>query len=185
MKSFLLGMVCSLLFFSGTAYKRVDVKTVRADKTKSYITYHMSHPLHNWDGTSKEVDAVIQYDAVSRHILKVAALAKVASFDSKNSNRDSHMLEVTDAIKFPSVSFVSSSIVYSGSSINVSGTLSFHGLNKNISFTANEQEQGSHKIVTGKFVLLLDDFKVERPSMMMMKTDNEMKFDFVMDFPMN
>ncbi len=174
-----------LLVINIHAVNKVDIKAARADKSKSFITYHMVHPLHTWDGTSKDVDAIIQYDDKTFQIIKVAIVAKVSSFDSKSSNRDSHMMEVTEAIKYPNVTFVSSSIIDNGTSVDVTGTINFHGVNKEIHFTAKEKFENKHKIVSGDFVLLQDDFKIERPSMMMMKTENEMKMNFSMDFPIN
>ena len=165
--------------------KTIDIKTAKADKAKSTIEYHMVHPMHSWDGISKEVEGVIQYEASTNLITKVAILAKVASFDSKNSNRDSHMLELTEAIKYPNVSFVSSSVKDNGTSVEVAGTITFHGVSKQISFTAKEEFINQHKIVSGNFILLLEDFKIERPSMMMLKTENEFKLSFSVDFPLS
>lgn len=163
----------------------VDIKSARIDKAKSFITYHMVHPMHSWDGISKEVDGVIQYDDKTFQITKVAIVAKVASFDSKSSNRDSHMMEVTEAIKYPTVTFVSTSVKDDGSSVDVTGTISFHGVSKPIHFIAKEEFADKRKIISGEFILLLEDFKIERPSMLMMKTENEMKMSFSVEFVLN
>ena len=145
----------------------------------------MVHPMHSWDGVCKEVEGIIQYDDQSKQITKVAIVAKVSSFNSKNSNRDSHMMEVTEAIKYPTVSFVSSSVKDNVNSVEVSGSITFHGVTKQISFTAKEETGSNKKVVSGQFVLLLEDFKIERPSMMMMKTENEMKLNFSVEFSLN
>ena len=42
----------------------------------------------------------------------------------------------------------------------------------------NESVINNKKVINGEFVVLLEDFKIERPSMMLMKTDNEMKMNF-------
>lgn len=185
MKKIVSVLLLFIFLISAVAFIKFDVKAARADKTKSFITYHMVHPMHSWDGTSKDIDGVIQYDDKTNQIIKVAILAKVSSFDSKSSNRDSHMMEVTEAIKYPTVSFVSSSIKDDGSTVDVTGTITFHGVSKQIHFTAKDQLVGKRKIVNGEFVLLLEDFKIERPSMMMMKTENEMKMSFSVEFELN
>lgn len=172
-------------YFSANANTSQGLKTSRIDKSKSFITYHMSHPMHNWDGTSKEVDGIVQYDEGTKQISKVAIAVKVASFDSKNSNRDSHMMEVTEAIKYPSVTFVSSSIKEEGTNVDITGTITFHGVNKQIHFSGKETMAGNRKVISGEFVVLLEDFKIERPSMMMMKTDNEMKMSFSVECVLN
>jgi polyisoprenoid-binding protein YceI len=181
-----ISFVAVAVFFIGSSFMHLnDIKTAKVDKSKSTIGYHMVHPMHSWDGVSKDVDGMIQFDDQTHLITKVAILAKVSSFDSKNSNRDSHMMEVTEAIKYPTVSFVSSSIKDNGAAVEVTGTISFHGVSKQISFTANEVSATNRKTVSGQFVLLLEDFKIERPSMMMMKTENEMKLNFSVEFPFN
>ncbi|MEI6948549.1 YceI family protein [Paraflavisolibacter sp. H34] len=160
------------------------VKTIRADKKTSTITYHMSHPLHSFKATSRNVDAVIEYDEGAGAVRKVAVLAKVSSFDSDNSNRDSHMLEATEALKYPNVTFSSTSVSEANHRLTVQGVLNFHGVGKNISFDASEQDVKGHRIVTGGFTVLLTDHKIDRPSLLMMPVDNEMKVDFKMDFPL-
>ncbi len=185
MKKIFSALLLFVFLINVFAFNRIDSKTAKIDKSKSFITYHMVHPMHSWDGTSKDVDGVIQYDDKTNQITKVAILAKVSTFDSKSSNRDSHMMEVAEAIKFPTVSFVSSSIKDDGISVDVTGTITFHGVSKQIHFTAKEQLIDKRKIVSGDFIVLLEDFKIERPSMMMMKTENEMKMSFSVEFILN
>ena len=100
------------------------------DKTKSSITYSMNHLLHAWDGISEQVNGVVQLGPDNR-IEKVAIASKVSAFDSKNSNRDAHMLEVVEALKFPNISFYSTSITETKKGeLDVKGVLQFHGVNK-------------------------------------------------------
>ena len=159
------------------------IKSARLDKSQSTITYHMNHPMHSWDGVSKAVDGIVQYDEKSLQISKVAIAVKVSSFDSDNSNRDSHMMEVTEAIKYPNVTFVSTAITDNGSILDITGTLSFHGVSKSIHFTATKTRSGNRISVTGNFIILIEEYNLERPSLMMVKTDNEvgMKFTAVFD----
>ena len=180
---FLFVMMIALSGFTGK--KIFDIKTVRLDKSKSSVAYHMSHPMHDWDGISKEIDGAVQFDNVSGKIVKVAVMARVSSFDSKNSNRDSHMLEVTEAIKYPTVSFVSTSVKDDGNTIDITGNITFHNVTKPVHFIANAVSENKNRIVSGNFILLLEDFKIERPSLMMVKTSNEMKMSFSVQYGMN
>ena len=109
---------------------------------------------------------------------KVAMLAKVLCFDSQNSNRDSHMLEVTEALKYPNVTFSSTSITQNGNQLAVKGTLNFHEVAREVSFMANVQTVNHHKIVTGGFTTLLEDYKINQPSLMLLPVDNKMKIEF-------
>lgn len=154
-------------------------KSARIDKASSSITYHMDHPMHSWDGISKAVDGIIIYDEKTLLISKVAIVVKVSTFDSDNSNRDSHMMEVTEALKYPTVTFSSTSIKDDGTKIEVTGNLGFHGVVKQVSFVAQKTHSQNKFTVVGEFPLYLEDFKIERPSLMMVKTENKfgMKFD--------
>jgi hypothetical protein len=68
----------------------------QADRTRildqSTLTYHMSHPLHEVDEVSRPVKGKGVCHAGQCDFL-LAALVK--SFDSGDSNRDLHMLQVT------------------------------------------------------------------------------------------
>lgn len=152
-------------------------QTLRADKANSSIKYFMKHALHSWQGVSQEINSIVQLNAQG-DIEKVAATVPVKSFDSKNANRDSHMLEVTDALTYPNVSFYSTSITKTADGYDVKGVLNFHGVEKPVTMQAKEVRQGSKRLITGSFIFLLEDHKVERPSLMMVKTDNEVKIAF-------
>lgn len=152
-------------------------QTLRADKAQSSIKYFMKHALHSWQGVSQEVNSIIQLNAQG-DIEKVAATVPVKSFDSKNANRDSHMLEVTDALTHPNVSFYSTSISKTTDGYDVKGMLKFHGVEKPVNIQAKELREGSKRTITGGFIFLLEDHKVERPTLMMVKTDNEVRIAF-------
>lgn len=152
------------------------------DKKKSTITYSMNHLLHAWDGTSNELNGVVQLNS-KNELEKVAIVSKVSAFDSKSSNRDSHMLEVTEAIKFPNISFYSTSLTETKKGEwDVKGILQFHGVNKEISFKANAKESNGITQMNGNFIFLLEDFKIERPSFMLKPVDNEVKVRFEVFF---
>lgn len=149
-----------------------------ADKSHSTITYAMNHLLHSWTGTSKDVNSVILTDENKKTISQVAVSVKISSFDSKNANRDSHMMEVTEALKYPDITFSSKSITQDGNKLSVEGTLSFHGVNKDISFEAEEIKNKNKIEVTGGFDVNMTDFNIERPTLMGVATDDEIKITF-------
>ncbi len=146
-----------------------------ADKTKSTVTYSLRHPLHKWDGMSKDISSLIVYNRGNKTIDNVAVAIKIASFDSENANRDSHTIEVLDAIKIPNVTFTSTSIISEGENLKVSGNLTFHGVTKPISFSAKESINGKELIVTGNFEIKLTDFKITPPSLMGIATEDLIK----------
>lgn len=175
MMTLLLVTVCSSVF------AQIDTK-VYNDKKKSEITYTMSHPLHEWTGESDAVTSVIMVDADRNNISQVAVTAKISSFDSKNANRDSHMIEVTDAIKYPSVTFASKSITKDGNTLKVRGNLTFHGITKSIAFDAQVKKSGDQLTVTGGFPVKMTDYKIDPPSLLGIPTKDEFKIDFKVVF---
>lgn len=149
-----------------------------SDKKESYIEYSMNHPLHSWTGKSSDFTSVIVADETKTKISQVAVSAKISSFDSKNANRDSHAIEVLEAIKYPSVTFASSSVVPSGQKLTVTGALTFHGVTRTITFEATELKKGNSVEISGAFAVNMTDYKIERPSLMGFPTEDEIKISF-------
>lgn len=151
-----------------------------ADKKLSSITYSMRHPLHAWTGVSKDVSSVIVSEGAKSNIKQVAVSVRVATFDSKNANRDSHMLETTEALKFPNITFSGDVVNAQDNRLSVSGELTFHGVNKPLIFEVSTAEKGGKLEVKGGFTVQLSDFDISRPSLMGIPTNEEIKVEFLM-----
>jgi len=174
--------ICFFPLFIGLASSvfAQDAGTVKvfADKKVSSITYTMLHPLHTWDGTSKEVNSVILTNADKSVLTQVAVSVKLGSFDSKNANRDSHMIEVAEGLKYPIISFSSTSIQTQGDVLLVKGNVSFHGVTQPITFEAKRKTTGSNLEVSGAFTLKMTQFKIEPPSLLGVAADDVLKLKF-------
>jgi polyisoprenoid-binding protein YceI len=152
------------------------------DKKNSFVSYDMNHLLHSWTGTSRDLKGVAQMGANGK-LEKVAIVVNIGTFDSENSNRDAHMLEVTEALKYPNISFYSTSIIESKpGELELKGVLQFHGVNKETNFKASISSKGSTSTAKGEFIFLLEDYKIDRPSFMLNKVDNEVKIKFEVSF---
>src|ERR1035437_9451062 len=68
---------------------------------RSTLIYHMSHPMHEVEGTSHAALGKGVCHAGQCDFLIAAA---VKSFDSGDSNRDLHMIQTTRGAQFPIVS---------------------------------------------------------------------------------
>jgi polyisoprenoid-binding protein YceI len=154
-------------------------KRVVADKKESSITYYLKHPLHEVESVSNEADCIADIDPVKKEIEKVEVQVDVTTFNSGNSNRDSHAMEVIDALDYPYATFSSSEIKQIGDSLDVKGKLTFHGISKDISISAFPKWSGNKLIVNGKFNISLTAFKVERPSLLMIPVEDNLKFYLV------
>ena len=150
------------------------------DVTSSSITYTMKHKLHAWDGTSKQVNVASKWNGDK--LEQISVLAKVSSFNSGLSSRDSHMIEVLDALTIPNITFSSTSIKYNGADIITTGKLQFHGVTNEIQFVVKAKKENNQWLYEGEFPVLLESYNVERPSLLFVKTDNMMKIKFVLVF---
>src|SRR5437867_6702433 len=111
------------------------------------LTYTVVHKLHEVRGTTRQVEgrALAQPDGG----LRVQVRAKVASFDSGNSNRDEHMREVTHEPSHPYVQIKGTAAgvtlpISAPVEVKLEGTLYFNGLQKpeHIMVRLEPQEDG-------------------------------------------
>lgn len=175
----------SILFSTMQAQNNTANKFT-CDKSQSSITYSMSHPLHDWSGISKDVVAVILTNDSKTELKGVAVAAKVQSFDSDNANRDSHMMEVTEALKYPLVTFKATNIKQiSDKTYRLTGMLTFHGVSKEVSSDAERNSTKGKTRVTGGFTVKISDFNIQNPSLMGIECKDEirMKYDLVFLHP--
>lgn len=161
-----------LLFVAATA----QAQQLRVDVETSFITYEASHPVHDWSGTSNEVQGVmvLENDIPKR----IAVVTPVSAFDSKNSNRDGHAVEVLEALLFPKVSFYSDEITLDGDVLNLKGALKFHGVSLPLTAKANWTKQPDVWVLEGAFELQPSKFDVKLPSFMLVKMRDNLSIGF-------
>ncbi|SFD54082.1 YceI family protein [Spirosoma endophyticum] len=153
-------------------------RKVMADKAASTVSYAAKHPLHNWEGVSHDVNCAMIYNDESKQPESIAVSIKVASFDSDNNNRDSHAVEAMEGIKYPNVTFTSSDIKSDNGALTAKGTLTFHGVARPVTLQATSKEAGGKMTLIGEFPVNMTDYKIERPSLMGMKTEDAMILRF-------
>ena len=172
--SIIIILLCTTTSFA----QKLKLKKLYATKNKSDITYAMNHPLHAWTGVSNNILSVMLLDTSNMEINELAVVVKIASFNSKNSNRDSNTIEVTEALKYPNVSLSSNSIKQANDRLTVKGTLKFHGISKEIIFDAQKEIIKDEIKVTGNFKILMTDFKIKPPKLLGIATDKNIKLSF-------
>jgi hypothetical protein len=155
----------------------VTLPTFAADSQwvlqESTLTYHVSHPLHQSEGVSHAAKGKGVCHAGQCEFL---IAVPVKSFDSADSNRDLHMLQVTRGAEFPLVT-VRTRLPESdaaASSINVDLEIQFAGQTaqyKQVPFKL--EKQGNQIHITGAIPATLADFKIDPPSLLTMPVKNE------------
>ena len=176
-----ISLILVLLFgiFAGTS---AQTKLAEAIKDESSITYRLSHLLHTIEAVSKDAAYRMEIDPVKKEIKTVSAQVDVTTFDSGNSNRDSHAMEVVDAITYPTAAFTSKSISQKGDSLTVAGQLTFHGITKDVVMLGVANWSQNKLEVQGAFTISLTAFQVQRPSLLMVPVNDELRFTLKASF---
>jgi len=140
---------------------------------QSTLTYHVSHPLHQIDGVSHQARGkAVCHEGQCDFLIAVP----VKSFDSGDSNRDLHMIQVARGAQFPMVvvRFRLPADAASLTTINADLEIEFAGQTahyKQIPF--QRASQGGNARITGTIPATLSDFKIESPSLLAIPTKNE------------
>ena len=159
-----------ILFFQVAFAQGVPV-TIDADQ--SFISYDGRHPAHNWTGVSKEIKGSFIFDKDNPTASNVDLFVPVFSFDSKNSNRDSNMLDVIEDYFYPTVSFTSAGIIKQENQYYIKGLLFFHGIKKEITIPVNFTLDDKKIKVDADFSISLTDYKIKRPSLLTIKMKDD------------
>ena len=150
---------------------------VRADSQwvlqQSTLSYHASHPLHNTDGVSHAARGKGGCHAGQCDFL---IAAPVKSFDSGDSNRDLHMIQVTRGAQFPMVTVrtrlpeaaLTSATIHADLEIQFAGqTVQFKDVPFQLAAKGNEIR------LIGSIPATLTDFKIDPPSLLAIPIKNE------------
>ena len=140
---------------------------------QSTLTYHVSHPLHESEGVSHAARGKGVCHAGQCEFL---IAVPVKSFDSGDSNRDLHMLQVTRGAEFPMVTVrtrlpeaaSASATVHADLEIQFAGQSAHY---KEVSFQL--VTQGTETKISGTIPATLSDFKIDPPSLLTLPVKNE------------
>jgi hypothetical protein len=162
-------ILIALLAFAFPAPAQTDSQWVL---TKSTLTYHVSHPLHQVDGVSHAARGKgICHAGQCDFLIAVP----VKSFDSGDSNRDLHMLQVTRGGEFPMITVrtglpedtpASKSIV-ADLEVQFAGQTAKY---KQVSFEL--VKEGNETKISGTIPATLSDFKIDPPSLLTIAVKN-------------
>lgn len=163
------GFVLMLLLFP-QRFSALDEQWVL---DQSALTYRVSHPLHQTEGVSHAARGKgVCHDGQCDFLVAVP----VKSFDSGDSNRDLHMLQVTKGAEFPMVTVRTrlpeneskAATIYADLEIQFAGQTAHY---KQLAFQLTFQ--GSEIKITGTIPATLSDFKIEPPTLLTLPVKNE------------
>jgi hypothetical protein len=176
-------IIALALLFLGTAHAQPLDGEWTVDRKASTITYHVVHKFHHVSGTSRQVEGTARLFPNDK--TQVAVRAAVGSFDSGNVNRDAHMKESVEAARFPTVELKA---LADGVAIpkrfpttvdkTFKAQVLFHGIQKVMDIVVKLVFESATRVrATSNFAVSLDEFKVERPSLMFVKVADALGID--------
>lgn len=176
-----------VLLCAAVAYAQAP-QDFAVDGKDSAVTYHIVHKLHRVDGVSHKMEGKARLLPDGK--VQVMVRVPTDSFDSGNVNRDEHQKEAVESAKYPNAELKAAAdgVTFpTAFPATVEKTfkaqLAFHGQSRMLDVPAKIVFESDKKIrVTGTMTVSLDEFKVERPSLMFVKIDDAMKLDFNLVF---
>jgi polyisoprenoid-binding protein YceI len=153
------------------------------DAQKSSVRYGIVHKFHKVHGESKVVQgkALLKSDGTLQAMVRIP----IGTFMSGDGNRDAHMRECMEEPKYPYVVYKGVAKLPNGTStlppkldLTLDGELDFHGRKhpERVKLRVDASNPESVR-VTGRFVVSLDRYQVERPSLLLIKIDDECTID--------
>ena len=165
-----INILIAFLLFGFPTFAQTDIQWALEQST---LTYHVSHPLHQVDGVTHAARGKGVCHAGQCDLL---IAVPVKSFDSGDSNRDLHTLQVARGGQFPMVT------VRTRLSEDTSGSATIHA-DLEVQFAGQTAKynqvpfqqvtQGNETRISGTIPALLTDFKIDPPSLLMIPVKNE------------
>src|SRR5208337_252898 len=137
------------------------------------LTYHVSHPLHQTEGVSHAARGKGACHAGECDFL---IAVPVKSFDSGDSNRDLHMLQVTRGAEFPIVMVRTRLPESAAASATINADLEIQFAGQTVQYKQvplQLETQGGEAHITGTIPATLADFRIDPPSLLTMPVKNE------------
>jgi hypothetical protein len=169
-RKILLACLTACLVLSLPALCQADTQWVLQQST---LTYHMSHPMHQVDGVSRAAKGKGVCHAGQCDFL---IATPVNSFDSGDSNRDLHMIQVTRGAQFPMVVVRTMIPEQSPPSGTIYADLEVQFAGQTVKYNHvpfKKATNGNEVRITGTVPATCSDFKIDPPSFLTIPIKNE------------
>jgi polyisoprenoid-binding protein YceI len=148
--------------------------------TSGSITYTVIHKLHEVHGTSRKLEGIAKVQPGGPTLVQVRV--PVASFDSGNSNRDSHMREATHEPAHPYVEVKGTlpplQLPLAGpTELALEAKVDLNGETERKTIPVTLTPEGSGIRARFSFPLSLEAHHVERPELLLVKVEDQVKID--------
>jgi len=126
-----IALVLSAPFIATTGNAQTSIW--KADSAHSEVDFTIKHlGISNVHGRFGKVDATINYDEKDVTKSTVNATIDITGVDTGQPARDTHLKTDTffDVAKYPTATFVSTSVAKGGAGLTITGNLTLHGVTK-------------------------------------------------------
>ncbi len=174
-----LASLAAALLLPGASRSDVPAAAPAAAKVlalkETTLTYLVVHPLHKVNATCKTAEGAAKVNPGGP--VQVQVRARIACFDSGDSNRDVHMREVTHEPIHPLVSVkgtIDGLVLPLAAPVEktLAAKVELNGETQAVSVPVTVSTEGGKVRVKFKFTSSLEGFKVERPSLLMVKVED-------------
>jgi polyisoprenoid-binding protein YceI len=144
------------------------------------ITYTLVHKLHEVRGRSRKLEGLAKVQPGAQTLVQVRV--PVASFDSGNSNRDSHMREATHEVAHPYVEVKGTmpplKLPLAGpTELPLEARVELNGETERQTISVTLAPEGSGIRAKFSFPVSLDAHHVERPELLLVKVDDKVTIE--------
>ncbi|AAS71676.1 YceI family protein [Leptospira interrogans] len=178
MKHFNQLVLSFLIFFTSQSYA--------SEILKKEITFLAIHPMKEVHGACKEIQVDSPQIQTSGTVYKLNSpftiKIPILKIHSGDENRDSHIMEILGYPDIPEIIVVVESAEAVGETYLIRGKLSIHGFTRDFQSSGKVEPNGVGQIrIFGKVNIQFSDFNLERPSLLFIKTKEEIEigYDFL------
>lgn len=164
-----------------------ETQTYTILRRLSSMTFEVSAQLHDVHGESRSFGGTITGDPTDVTAAKILIKLDPATFNTDNEKRDKEMREkCLEVATFPAIEFESTSVdaqqkqLKEGQPVDatIHGKLKMHGLEKDIAVPVKITMKGDELTASGSMGVVLDEWKIFRPKVMVVQLQNDVKINF-------
>jgi polyisoprenoid-binding protein YceI len=151
----------------------------------SWVRFDAKAFLHNFAGQTAQIEGIIRVgDANRLSDAEACVQIDAASLDTGNSTRDSIMRnDHLETARFPTIDFLlkaAEAVTHQDGSwqFTASGTLSLHGVRREIQFPVQARQEGDALLLRGKLPVKMTDYGVRIPRFLFLTVEDGVMVSF-------
>ena len=156
----LLYPIAAALILTGSAFTFIT-----AQNWQIADGYNIAFSIDDAAGIFKGFKGAISFDENNPATAKFDVAVDVATVNTGNALQNKHIKsdEWLDATKFPTIHFVSTKVVKTGATYQVTGNLTVHGVTKPVTIPFTFKHNGATGTFAGSFTITRSAYQIGKP----------------------